>query len=74
MAGQKYRGTLLVLLPENVKKFFLHQRIQTAGRLIQNQKLRIMLQGADNADLLPVAEGKLLHFPPRIQLQPLAEP
>ena len=56
-----------------IEELVLHQGIQAAGRLIKNQQLRIMLQRADDADLFPVAEGKILDLLFGIQLQPAAQ-
>ena len=47
----------------------LHQGIQTAGGLVQDQQLRIMLQGAHDTNFFPVAKGEIFHFPVPVQLQ-----
>ena len=57
------------MLLENAEEFVLHQGIQAAGRLVQDQQLRIVLQSADDADFFPVAEGQVFHLPVPIQLQ-----
>ena len=51
----------------------LHQGIQAAGGLVQDQQFRVVLQSTDDADFFPVAEGKVLHLPVYVKLQPLAQ-
>ncbi len=73
MGRQKNSRSLSVPFMQDFKKFPLDQRIQSAGRLIQNQKPRIMLQCTDDSRLFSVSQGKLITKPRRIQPETLAK-
>ena len=59
-----------LLLPDQLHKTVLHQRIQAAGRLIQDQHCRVVHEAADDADFLLHALGHFLQLSPGIQLEP----
>ncbi|MNC32112.1 hypothetical protein D3C75_804560 [compost metagenome] len=67
MAGKENRGALPVFLGDQLEETLLHQRVQTAGRLIQNNELGLMEQTLDNAHLFLIAEGQVVN--PLLQIQ-----
>ena len=62
MSGIEDGRTMLFFLFQKLLKLLLHDWIQTAGRLIKYQQLRVMHQSKDNAYLFPVAKRKIFNL------------
>jgi len=55
MGREEHRAPVGGSLPEEVEHLLLHERVETRGRLIENEELRPVGKRLDQADLLPVA-------------------
>ncbi|MNN91323.1 hypothetical protein D3C81_2094240 [compost metagenome] len=67
MAGKENCSALPVFLGDQLEETLLHQRVQTAGRLIQDDELGLMEQTLHNAHFFLIAEGQVVN--PLLQIQ-----
>ena len=73
MGREENSSPCLVLFFYNRKEFLLHERVQTAGWLIEDVKPGPVLESAHNGGLLAVPEGKFVRLLSGIQLKTFAE-
>ena len=66
MAGKENRSALFVPLLKQTVEFPLDEGVQTAGGFVQNVEPGLVLQSADDARFLSVAQGELVNFPVRV--------
>jgi len=59
MRGEEDGAAALTLLAHQGEELLLHQRIEAAGRLVEDEQLRRVEEGADQADLLAVTTREL---------------
>jgi hypothetical protein len=71
--GQKDRRAALALLGHDLVELLLHERIQPARRLVEDQQLGRVKQGLDEADLLAVAARQMPHRPVEVGGEALGE-
>ena len=67
------RRPALSLLAEEGVELLLVQRIEPAGRLVEDQQVRRVHEREDDAELLLVATGVLAKTPAQIEVEPLAQ-
>ena len=71
--GQHHRRPGRHAFPQDRVELLLNQRVQAAGRLIQQQQFRVAEQRQQYSGLLPVAFGQLTHRAVQIHVQPLGQ-
>ena len=60
-------------LPDHAVEFLLHQRVQAAGGLVQDQQFRLVHKRLHQAEFLLVALGELAGMPVQVQAQAFRE-
>jgi len=73
VAGQQHRAALGLHLADAVLEGTLHQRVESGGRLVQEQQFGAGRERRDQSDLLPVALGIGAGLLGRVQLEPLQQ-
>jgi hypothetical protein len=74
MAGEQDRAAATpLLLGDNPAEDLLHERVQTRGRLVEQQELDVRGQRRDEGDLLPVALGVGVALLPRVEVETLQQ-
>jgi hypothetical protein len=63
----------LARLPDHHQELLLHQRVQAAGRLVQDQQLRCVHERLHQADLLPVALREAADPGAQLQVEPAGQ-
>ena len=69
MAGQEHCGPGVGQLPGQLLELVLQQRVQAAGRLVQDEQLGAVDDRLDDADLAPVAGAQLPDPPARVEVE-----
>src|SRR5699024_2163267 len=73
MAGEQDGLAPALVLPQKLDKPALHEWVQAAGGLIQNQNLRVMEESGNNAQLLLHPLAHLFDFSLGVQLKPVQQ-
>ena len=73
VAGEQHGAPLAPDLLDALLENRLHQRVEARRGLVEDQQLRPMLEGDDQADLLLVALAVLAEALRRIEVEPLDE-
>jgi len=60
-------------LPQQVEERLLHERIESAGRLVEDEQPRAVQERLHDADLLPVAEAQIRDLARQVEIEPLRE-
>ena len=55
-------------------ELLLQERVEAAGRLVEDEQLRLVHEGLHDADLLPVALGQPLDLPTEVEVEASAQP
>jgi hypothetical protein len=63
MRGDEDGATAIALFGDEGEELLLHQRVEAAGRLVEDQQLGLVEGGEDQADLLAIAAGELPERP-----------
>ncbi len=71
VTGQQHGAPGGLHLGDDLLEHRLHQRVETARRLVQDEQLDVRGQGGDEGDLLPVALGVGARLLLRVELEPL---
>src|SRR6478609_1218243 len=67
---EKHGTSVRTGLGDRVAERGLHQRVQSARRFVEDQKLRAGREGGDQLDLLPVALGVVTNPLVRLEVEP----
>jgi hypothetical protein len=51
----------------------LHERIEPARRLVEDEQVRVREEGAEDADLAPVATRQVSDGPVKVELEPIRQ-
>ncbi len=73
MGGEEDGPSLFLRLLHHPVELLLHQRVEPAGRFVEDQQLRMMHEGLDEPHLLFVAAGQIADGSLQVELQPLRQ-
>ena len=71
--GQEDRRAALALLGDDLVELLLHERVQAARRLVEDEQLRRVEERLDEADLLAVAAREVAERPVEVGVEALGE-
>ena len=73
MGAEEHGLTIVLRFADEVEELMLHQWIEAAGGLIENQQLGLVHEGLDQSEFLTISLRQIAYGPVEVEIQALGE-